>query len=132
MLQRLEPLYSLVDFNDYFKLVCTTVDEQGMPMRDDVLIVEKRGCVIYSRRKSKFKDLMTHLVVREEKDEQGPVIRSCHGVIGILNIGNQIFVVLIKRKQLAATMPSGDNVYLIREVDLVPFDKNFEQFSEMN
>ena len=95
-----------------------------MPMRDDILIIEKRGCVIYSRRK--FINHILTAIVRENRDEFGPNIKGCHGIVGIINIGNQLFLVLIKRKELAATMPSGDNVYLIKEVELVPFDKNFE------
>jgi hypothetical protein len=40
--------------NDHFRVVCQTLDEQGMAMRDESLVIEKRACVLYTRRKYQF------------------------------------------------------------------------------
>lgn len=119
VLEKLEPFYTLVEENDHFRVVCRTQDEQGMLMRDETLMIEKKGCIIYQR-------------FQEDHDARGQVTYSTYGIIGIMNIGNQIFIVIITNREKVASMPSGDSVYLIKGVEFVPFDKNFYQYQQMN
>ena len=87
-------------------------------MRDDILVIEKKGCIIYSRAK-------------EGIDEEGGLQYPTYGVIGIMNIESHIFVLIITERQLVAKMPSGDFVYLIQKVEFIPFDKNIVEYKNM-
>jgi hypothetical protein len=50
-LSKPEPYFTMINEKDHFRVLCTTVDDQNMQMRDDILVIEKKGCVIYNRRK---------------------------------------------------------------------------------
>ena len=47
----MEPFYTMVNDKDHFRVICTTLDEQNISMREDILIIEKKGCKIYTRQK---------------------------------------------------------------------------------
>lgn len=73
---------------------------------------------------------MTILKDSENTDDYNAVAsHNILGLLGILNIGNQLFIVCVKDRDFVAKLPSGDAVYLIKEVALVPFDKNYLQYS---
>lgn len=44
-----EPYYTLVNEVDHFRVLCTTMDDYNELMRSDVLIIQKKGCVMYQR-----------------------------------------------------------------------------------
>ena len=46
--KRLEPYFTLIEEESCFKVICTTVDNSQRPMRGDKLVIEKKGCVIYT------------------------------------------------------------------------------------
>ena len=43
-----EPYFSLVNDKTHFRLICTSQDGQGNNLRDDMLVIEKKGCLIYT------------------------------------------------------------------------------------
>ena len=47
----LEPKYLLVERADQFIVICTTKDNQGMNLCDDVLVIEKKLKEIFTRSK---------------------------------------------------------------------------------
>jgi hypothetical protein len=108
---RMEPFYTMVNDRDHFRILCTTLDEQNVCMRDDILVIEKKGCKIFSRKK-------------QQSDEEGGIQYPNHGIVGILNISQNLFLVIITERQLVAKMPSGDFVYEINGVDCIPFEGN--------
>ena len=87
-------------------------------MRDDILVIQKKGCTMYTRPK-------------EASDAEGGMQYPTYGLIGIMNIESHIFVILISERQLVAKMPSGDFVYLIQRVEFIPFDKNIIDYKNM-
>lgn len=87
-------------------------------MRDDILIIQKKGCVIFTREKDQSDDIEgTH--------------HPNYGVIGILSVGQHLFILIITERTLAAKMPSGDFIYEIKGVDFIPFDKNINEYQNM-
>ena len=54
-----------------------------------------------------------------------------YGVVGIINVEQHIFIAIITERQHIAKMPSGDYVYLIQGVDLIPFDKDILDYNEL-
>ena len=88
-------------------------------MRDDVIIIEKRGCQIYSK-------------LSEIKDFQGGIHHECEAVAGIINVKNHIFVTLIKQKEKVAVMHTGDVVYMVKQIEFIPFDHNFSKYEHLN
>ena len=50
--KRIEPYFTFIEEESHFKVICSTVDGSSKPMRADKLIIEKKGCVIYTKRKS--------------------------------------------------------------------------------
>ena len=89
-----------------------------MCMRDDVLVIQKKGCTMSTRPKG-------------PRDELGGTQYPTYGLIGIMNIESHIFIILITERQLVAKMPSGDFVYLIQKVEFIPFDKNIVDYKSM-
>lgn len=51
VIKKPEPYYNLINDQNHFRVLCSTQDDQNMPMRDDILVIEKKGCIIYNRRK---------------------------------------------------------------------------------
>lgn len=48
--QRVEPYFTLVEEESHFRILCSTLDSgSGQPMRNDKLVIEKKGCVIYTK-----------------------------------------------------------------------------------
>jgi hypothetical protein len=39
--------------------------------------------------------------------------------------------VIITGRELIAKMPQGDNIYVVKEVEFVPFDKNIQSYTEL-
>ena len=113
-----EPYYTLVNEVDHFRVLCTTMDDYNELMRSDVLIIQKKGCVMYQRN-------------RQEGDDSGRVQYPTYGILGILNVGSHIFVILIIERRVVAKMPSGDFVYRITGVEFIPFDKNILNYLHM-
>ena len=70
-------------------------------MRDDILIIQKKGCVIYTREK-------------DQNDDQEGIQYPNFGVIGIINVGQHLFILIITDRSLVAKMPQGDFVYEIK------------------
>ena len=46
-----EPYFTLINDSNHFRVHCTTLDDQDMNLRDDILIIEKKGPKIYTRGK---------------------------------------------------------------------------------
>ena len=89
-------------------------------LRDDTVTIEKKGCIIYTEPDEQVEEENT---IHQEKT---------HGVIGILNLGTHIFIILITERSEVAKMPSGDWVYLITAVKFVPFDKNIYDYQQLD
>lgn len=87
-------------------------------MRDDILVVEKKGCHIFSRK-------------RKNDDNEGGRSYPTYGIIGIMNIESHIFIIIITERNVVAKMPSGDAVYIITGVEFIPFDKNITEYTNM-
>lgn len=68
---------------------------------------------------------------REDGDDSGRVQYPTYGILGILNVGSHIFVILIIERRLVAKMPTGDFVYRITGVEFIPFDKNILNYLHM-
>lgn len=69
---------------------------------------------------------------REHGDEDEGIHYPNYGIIGIINIGIHIFVILIIERRLVAKMPSGDFVYRITGVEFIPFDKKILSYTHMS
>ena len=80
--------------------------------------MQKKGCVMYSR-------------LHEAGDENDGIHYPNYGIIGIINIGIHIFVIIIIERRLIAKMPSGDNIYRITGVEFIPFDKKIVSYTHM-
>lgn len=65
-------------------------------------------------------------------DEVDGIHYPNYGIIGIINIGIHIFVIIILDRRLVAKMPSGENVYRITAVDFIPFDKKILSYKQMS
>ena len=61
---------------------------------------------------------------REKGDDHGHAEYPTYGILGILNVGSHIFVVLIIERRCVAKLPSGDFIYRVTGVEFIPFDKN--------
>ena len=48
-----------------------------------------------------------------------------------MNIAGHLFIIVVTERELVARMPSGDFVYLIKVVEMVPFDKNVHDLNKM-
>ena len=72
------------------------------------LVIEKLGCQMSQR-----------IVEKEEMDGE---ISFVHGVVGVVNFGNVLFLVVIKERKAVAKMPTGDQVYRVAGVEFIPFD----------
>lgn len=48
-----------------------------------------------------------------------------------MNIAGHLFIIVVTERELVARMPSGDFVYLIKVVEMVPFDKNVNDLNKM-
>lgn len=48
-----------------------------------------------------------------------------------MNIAGHLFLILVQDRQLVARMPSGDFIYLVKSVDMIPFDKNVKDLNKM-
>ena len=46
-----EPYFTIINDLDHFRVLCTSHNESGEDLRQDTLIIEKKGCIIYSRGK---------------------------------------------------------------------------------
>lgn len=68
---------------------------------------------------------------RESRDDVGGRKWSTYGIIGIMNIAGHLFIIIVSERQLVARMPSGDFVYLVKKVDMIPFDKNVNDLNKM-
>lgn len=53
-----------------------------------------------------------------------------HGIIGVVNLGNSLFLFFITGKKQVAVLPGGEHVYLITSVDYLPFDKEKKKLSK--
>ena len=56
---------------------------------------------------------------------------ATYGIIGIMNIAGHLFLIIVTERQLVARMPSGDFVYLVKVVEMIPFDKNINDLNKM-
>ena len=88
-------------------------------MKNDVLIIEKKGCVMHSaERKDDILDSGTH--------------HQTYGLIGILTIGMQSFVVIITDRDPIARSPGdGNTIYEITSIDFIPFDSNVATYKDV-
>ena len=57
MQQRVEPYYTLIDDESQFRVICTSQDQSNKTLREDLIVIEKKGCVIYST--SKYNNLFS-------------------------------------------------------------------------
>ena len=48
-----------------------------------------------------------------------------------MNISGHLFLIVVTERELVARMPSGDFVYLIKVVEMIPFDKNVDDLNKM-
>ncbi len=117
-LRKLEPYFSLIDGGDHFKVVCTNKDDHNMNLCDDVLLITKKQARMLTRK-------------RQPDDLQGRFEQPTYGIIGLMNVFNYIFIVLITDKENVGKLPYNDFVYRIKQVDFVPFSKNFTNFRQI-
>mmetsp|Transcript_23530 Transcript_23530/g.36219 ORF Transcript_23530/g.36219 Transcript_23530/m.36219 type:complete len:162 (+) Transcript_23530:221-706(+) len=116
--RKLEPYFSLVDGGDHFKVVCTTKDDQNMNMCDETLLIAKKDVRMITRK-------------RQPDDLNGTFVQPTFGIIGVMNVCSYNFMVLITDKENVGRLPHHDFVYRIKQVDFVPFSKNFTNFREI-
>ena len=104
--KKMEPYFTLINEKDHFRIICTTMDNQNMPMRDDILVVEKKGCHIYSRSKFILIDfsfkLLSFVLERKHDDTDGGRAYPTYGIIGIMNIESHIFIIIITERNVVA------------------------------
>ena len=77
-------------------------------MKPEVLIIEKKNCVIYERK-------------REENDLVGDQQHQHFGVIGIIHINQELFLVIITDRSPVARFPCGNIAYRVSKIDFIPF-----------
>ncbi len=109
---KFEPYFLLINDSDHFRILCESLDDQNQTIRNDILVIQKKGCKIFTRQRE-IKD-------EEEREKQ---IKN-YGIIGILNVTIHIFIILITEKEEIAKLPSGDKIYLVKQVEFIPFAKN--------
>ena len=70
-------------------------------------------------------------IERYKTDDEGGRQWPTYGILGIMNISGHLFLIVVTERELAARMPSGDFVYLIKVVEMIPFDKNVDDLNKM-
>ena len=91
-------------------------------MREDALIIEKRGTVLYEQPRDDSTD-MTEGVLGAHQT---------HGILGILTIELNRFLVIITEKQLVAKSPGeGNSIYEISQIDFIPFDPKVPSYQNI-
>jgi len=48
-----------------------------------------------------------------------------------MNIASHLFLIVITERELVAQMPAGDYVYLIKVVEMIPFDKHVNDINKL-
>lgn len=75
--QRVEPYFTLVEEESHFKILCSTKDaSSGSPMRNDKLVIEKKGCVIYTKGKCHFFEMSSIFYLRYSRAVEAVRCRS--------------------------------------------------------
>jgi len=70
-------------------------------------------------------------IERFYQDDVGGRQFANYGVLGIMNIASHLFLIIITERELVAQMPSGDYVYLISVVEMIPFDKHVNDINKL-
>jgi len=71
------------------------------------------------------------LLEKQETDPIGNQQIHTHGIIGIFNISTYIFIVVITESQQVGTLNGSDNIYLVKNVEFIPFSKQITNYREL-